>query len=344
MQLSQRPLTSSSADVELSIPHFDDLARGITDTVRRGRNVLVLGPRGAGRTSLLSLIEHRLLVDDRAAFRRVDAGPWSDTRELIWSILAALGRDPRGPTTRVADPVGRFLNPLAPREIEVPAPVNERDAGRIVEAAREVAGSEPLVFLLDNVDPDVAHDLFGRFRDTLWAAPVTWVATGDAARQGYLEPPADVFWERVEWLQPLSPSEVAALLRRRIDVASPDDPDIPAVTELMEVAATQTGEWTPRDVIRAAADAADGGSSRAAFSNVERLGRADAAGGRSAAMLLAELDQLGRPAHAGDPELMARTGLSRPRLTQLLRVLLDAGLVKTGREGRRLLYRAVADP
>ncbi len=94
----------------------------------------------------------------------------------------------------------------------------------------------------------------------------------------------------------------------------------------------------PRDVIRAAADVADAGTTEPVESNQARLEAAHREGGRRAAMLLAELGSLGRPVHAGDEELLARMGLTRPRLVQLLGALAEAGLVAKHREGRRVLF------
>jgi len=290
----------------------------------------------------LALIEASLR--DRYAVCRVDAAATSGTEDLVAAILAALGADPRGPTSRTVTWQERLgiSNTLEDAEVAVPRPVNETDAAHIAHAAERAAATRELVVMIDNLRPVPAHSLFGRFRDTLWAAPVVWVAAGDGDRDGYLDEPADVFWEQVEWLEPLDKAAAVDLLQRRIEAASAGDPDVPVMKSARRKLSELLDGGTPRELVRAAAQVADTGSVNAAFGTAERFERAHAAGGRSAAMLLAELERIGRPVHAGDDELLTRMGITRARIVQLLSKLADAELVKRHREGRRIMFEASA--
>lgn len=256
-------------------------------------------------------------------------------------MLAALGEDPRGPTTEVMTWQERHgYNRFDDREVVVaPRLANETDAARIADVARRrVPAESAVVLLIDNLHPEPGHQVFGRFRDALWAAPVVWIAAGDGDRQGYLDPPADVFWEAVEWLDPLTGDDVSELLHRRIEAAGPNDADAEIVKANLALLVELLEDATPRDVIRAAAQVADRGSIDAAFGASERFEQARAAGGDSAAMLLAEIERIGRPVQAGDQELLGRMGLTRPRIVQLLNRLERNGLVQRHQEGRRVVF------
>lgn len=324
------------------------MAAEIGRSVSRGRNVLMLGERGSGRTSTLSLVEADLAGRERFEVCRVDAAASDDVGDLVAVVLAGLGADPRqpGPRTVTRDELmtripGDFLHD---RKEVVPVPFNETDVACLVDVARSngEGGRRQLVVLIDNLPADAGWALFGRFRDALWAAPVVWVAAGTADQEGYVRPPADVFWERVVWLDPLGRDDVEMLLRLRMDEASADDPDVEVVEAAFEKLVELHDAPTPREVIRAAAAVADSGSVDAAFGAVDRYDQARAVGGRSAAVLLETLQGLGRPVHAGDEELLDRIGLTRSRVVQLLRELDNADLVTGRREGRRILYEVRA--
>ena len=342
MLLSQRPLTPSETDAGITIASRVELARRICRNARRRRNTLVLGARGSGRTSMLSLVERQLRSEPGTRVVRVDAEACRDTADLVAVLLAALGEDPRGPTTQTVTWRDSYLTSSTDdRVVTLPRPANETDAGRIADVARRLMPQgDVCIVLVDNLDPVAAHDLFGRFRDALWAAPLVWIGAGDGDRDGYLSPPADVFWESVEWLEPIDGDEVEELLTRRIEAAGPDDPDARIITENLDELVGMLQAPTPREAVRAAAEVAEHGSVRAAFGSTERFALAQQAGGRRAAMLLAEIEQLARPVHAGDEELLNRMGLTRPRLVQLMNALESAGLLQRHREGKRVVFEA----
>lgn len=338
MLLSQRPLTPARQDLELAVNTRVEDAKRIHRNAGRGRNTLLMGPRGSGRTSMLSLIESMFADVETMDVRRVDAEACTETDELVATILAALDRDPR------VDREERrpLFNPnqFYERVVQIPRAANETDAAAIRDAANRLASTGvTVIVLIDNLAPAPAHDLFGRFRDTMWSASVVWIGCGDSDRDGYLRPPADVFWEVVEWIEPFTGDEVTELLSRRVAASLPDDPDAILVKENLAALVSRLGDDpTPRQVVRTAAELVESGSIGAAIGSQERFERAEQAGGRRAAMLLAELEGLGRPVHAGDQELMTRMGLTRARLVQLLSALETAALVKRRVEGRKVLF------
>jgi len=268
---------------------------------------------------------------------RVDLEGCVDVDDLIPMLLAKFGHDPRGPSY---ESVPQFVVQLSSRTIVRPRSMNETDVEQLVRAAQIfVAEGSRAVVLADNLRGSLARDFFGRFRDTLWQAPIIWIAAGDSASSGYLDPPADVFWESVEWLNSLDDDETTELLGRRIEV----DPDDDAARYLREHLAELVDllvNPSPRDVLRAAANATDAtrpGLVTARFEHGQ-LEAAHRAGGRRAGMLVAELQQLGRPAHADDPELRERMGLTRSRLVQLLGALEKANIVERHRQGRKVYF------
>lgn len=344
MLLSQRPLTGSQVDLPLLVEPAISVVEAICEAVRRGRNVLVLGEPGSGRTTILQLVAHRL----RGAGSHVglvDGAPWETARGLVEAIGAALGQDER------PDSASHLVNPMemagraisgsgAEYETTVPRPLNEVDLEQLVTLSR----STPSTVLIDNLNGDVAHDVFGRFRDTIWPAAITWVGAADRDDPDVLAPPADVFWEKQIHLQPLSPPQVRDLIQKRIDRSSQQDPDVPAVTAVADRLVTQLRHPSPRAVIAAMVGALEPGGTQVVPGDPVRMGRAEEAGGRRAPMLLYELEVLGRPAHAGDPGLLHPLGISRARASQLLSALADAGLVRSFDHGRRKLYEPVPLP
>jgi DNA-binding transcriptional ArsR family regulator len=343
MLLSQRPLTPAEGDLNLAVGSRVLLAKRICRNAVRHRNSLLLGARGSGRTSSLSIVESQLRAEPSIRIVRVDGEACRQAEDLVSALMAALGSDPRGPTKRTLP--SKWSSALAPdffvgQTVEARW-VNETDAARIADLAAElVTNGSFVVVLIDNLDPVAAYDVFGRFRDAFWAAPVVWIGAGDGDRSGYLNPPADVFWESVEWLEPLTGHDVSEMLTRRIEAAGPADTDAITVSAHLGKLVELLDEATPREVIRAAAEVADSGSIGDAFGSIERFGRAHAAGGRRASMLLAEIERLGRPVHAGDEELLSRIGLTRPRVIQLMVALESAGLVTRRRDGKRVLFEA----
>ena len=186
---------------------------------------------------------------------------------------------------------------------------------------RALADEERAVVLVDAAgSPEAVFELFGRMRDALWQLPHSWVvAIDDTDRATVLKPPADAFFDAIVTLHPWSTNQVAGLLARRLD----DQADRTAVTQ-----AAASAEGIPRDALRALNDAIVHGRNPADVlaERARLLDRASALG-RSYGMLMAELLDRGQ-ASPSDDELQATLGLTRARLTHLLRDLQGHGLVK----------------
>ncbi len=319
--LQGRPLYDNAADAAFYVrpTQWERVQRAID----RQLNTLVVGERGTGKTSLLRQLQRVQRERGRRAVY-VDATNPEDSMDLARRLQdALLGK--RGPSGR--------------REsAEEPAPGWEPSASQtFLETLDSLGRAEPTVALVDASSAGLSiYNVFGRMRDTLWQLPHLWVVAIDAGdRATVLRPPADAFFDRVVDLDLMSVEHLTDLLARRAPNAPP--------AMLRQVA--ELAQGNPRVALRALADAdVDGRDPTAGL--IERgllLERASAVG-RPYAMLMAELLDLGG-ASPSDLELQTTLGLSRGRLTKLLRDLLDQELVVAGIEknegvGRpRTIYR-----
>lgn len=337
LQLSQRPLSSSDADASLFVGCENELG-AIIRSLSLGLNVLVLGERGSGRTSLLRRLVRVLEEDSSRQAVFVDVGAWSNARNVCLAVRAACGEDVQ-PDPRHEPPAGALPQALYDQLRGVQPPALNEDDVRAVGALPD----RPVTIVVDGVAASVAHTLFGRFRDTLWEADHRWVVSGDVDRRSqYLRPPADVFFETVVELGELSDDTALELLERRLSAAGEDvaaDRLRPVADRIVEAVSTKT----PRNILSAARLTllSESPTGSALDLLAERQTHA-AALGRSAAMLYAELEGLG-PVHAGDERLLARLGYTRSRVVQLLKLLEENGLVEARQEGRRKLYAVPAE-
>jgi Cdc6-like AAA superfamily ATPase len=324
--LSGRPLYASAADDRLYVPRSDVEAR-IERSIERELNTLVLGERGVGKTSVL---QHLLFCRREGESHRrtvhVDASIARSTLDVIDLLREALGVAPH-----VGENVAAGLRVLAR-----PGAAGTHDATLLLERLSPLRDLDAAVVLLDGlVTGDIAHTLFGRMRDELWALPLTWVVSADPNQLSqYRTPPADAFFETIVELRPLQPSEQLDVLRRRL----------PAEWRLLE-GLVRDDRGNPRELLTAAR--------QALIENrpVEEVLRTQAARqslaaslGRSTSQMYAELESLGRPVAASDEELLKRLNVTRERAGQVLKRLESHGLVETFTEpaqrGRpRKLYR-----
>lgn len=274
----------------------------LTAAVRAGVNSLVICQRGHGLTSTLYALARMLDAEERpVAF--VDGRPIESSVDLLRSAGLAL------PTSRA------YSIPLGHHD------AIESAIGHLTNRAEAVGSDTPPVIIIDGLNSrDVCSELFGRWRDSLWAIPVTWVVglesrTAAAALDG----PAESFWDLRVVLGPLRTEQIAELLRRRAAGVL----DEHAVSVIAEHAG-----GSPREALRLAADWVTEDDPKESLTPLEV---AAAQVGRSGTMLLAELQTSG-PASASDEELQRRMGWGRARLSQVLRDLERAGLV-TALEG-----------
>jgi energy-coupling factor transporter ATP-binding protein EcfA2 len=309
--LSGRPLYANAADERLYVPRSDVEAR-IERSIERDLNTLLLGERGAGKTTLLQHLLFRARQDSsRPRTVYVDASIARSALDVIDLLRDALGMPPH-----IGENVTAGL-----RAIAKPGAAGARDATLLLQRLAPLRDVSDAVVLLDGLaSGGIAHTLFGRLRDELWALPLTWIVGADPGqRSQFLTPPADAFFETVVVLPPLDPREQIDVLKRRL----------PREWRSVEGLAGED-HGNPRQLLSAA---------RAALVNhrpieevleahAERRTRA-ASLGRSASTLYAELESLGRPVAASDEELLGRLGVTRERASQVLKQLENHGLLES---------------
>jgi hypothetical protein len=360
MLLSSRPLLDTLADAAYFVDREAELD-AIGRAVEQSLNVLVLGGRGAGKTSLLRQAAHKLREKREHRVEVVDAAiAGGDTAALLAFVAERL----LGPE-EVTVPVegsGSFRQTVARiggRTEERPTPagkllaVVDRLRGGLWREMASVGGDEegpwydptaPIVVVLDGAPAGVSHTLFGQLRDELWSLPIVWVVSGDEAdRAGFLRPPADAFFDVRLELAPLGHAAAQELVRRRFDRPPPK-------TVLQRIVGST--DRMPRALVTAARRHVSDPSSSDEQAQ-QRRAAAQAklfAIGRPAAMLVSEMQARGGAASASDEDLLRVLGWSRPRAAQVLKQLEEAGLVTASRRrtegagGRpRTVYELIED-
>jgi len=306
LQLSGRPLTASRLDGELFVDREQELlAIGRASQMRF--NVYVLGDVGMGKTSLLRRVQAH--AEGPSAF--VNAAAIDGFDRLLAAIAGAVGSPV--PDTAVVEG-GHPLGPL-------------RSA---VDGSRTDAGP---TIIVDDLEPRLRHELFGRQRDELWELPIRWIVTG----RDRLIPPADAFFETQLRLEALDQDDLHELLVRRAERG--DGPERERLLELAVLLPPLLAPTSPRRMLAASRAAMVGPDPASALSEMRRQRSARAHLSEPETRVLETLDAIG-PTHASDERLLREVGTSRSRVVQLLRALEQDGLVMTSRDGRRKLYGA----
>jgi energy-coupling factor transporter ATP-binding protein EcfA2 len=311
--LSGRPLGDTKRDRALFVDRAEPLEAIRATLLHRG-NVLVLGFRGAGKSSLLRQLRHSLETTERQAVVLVEGRAARSTGEflsLLRDRIQAWSRvrlDEEAPTT------GQLG--LWPPHTETNTLLAE------LAALRAALPEEETIVLVDELpSAEAARTLFGRLRDELWELPLIWcVAADERDRAAYTEPPADAFWRRIVELQPLTPEESAQLVRRRLPL------EMLADEALDQIVAEAGGQ--PRRLLSMAHEVAVEGRdpSQVARRSEERERRV-AELSEPARRLLAELEANG-PASPSDQGLLQRLGWSRSRASQVFGELMEHDLVR----------------
>jgi energy-coupling factor transporter ATP-binding protein EcfA2 len=293
--MTLRPLLPTRADQERFVDRTD-AASTTNRALDTGRNVLLLGDRGSGKTSLLAHIDHER-SSDSTRWVSVTGESAASPAALLLEILALL--EP--------DALERWLTPLGGAE-QASQIAQPAVTARLLDQIAVSAGDA--IVCVDGIKPEVAHGLFGSSRNEVWAAAgVTWVVAADSAeRDLLLRPPADAFFDIVVELAPLDDKDAAELLRRN---------DVNLTPAQIEQAVA-AGGGNPARLLRAAAQ---GQWSQGPIAS-PLLAGADGTRRR----LLHWITVHGT-ASAADPAMLQELGVSRQRATQLLRELERHGVL-----------------
>ena len=303
-------------------------------SIERQLNVLVLGGLGIGKTTLLRQLAYELEHDgERPVF--VDAGVAETPVAFLQLVRYTLGIAP----TRIEALGAGLTAGFRP----APPAGTSAELVQLVQSLRpegeEAAGAA--VILVDSLDPDQAHTVFGRLRDEIWQLPYTWVVAGDERARGrYLSPPADAFFDVVLSIPPWDSRNLEEILSRRL---SPRDATARERKTLVRLAG-----GNPRRLLAIARESVIEGRDPAAISELraERERRA-AELGRDHSMVLAELEEHG-PVSASDEDFLRRMGWPRERAARVLKELERAGITKgvsrPGESGRPRRVYEIREP
>ncbi|MCQ3802970.1 MAG: hypothetical protein OXC98_02670 [bacterium] len=314
LQISQRPLTGSDADRHLFVDRSAELTR-LERAAELGFNVLILGERGIGMTSLMFQHQRRLQDRGRACHyaRASKSEKFVDLANLI-----RMSVEGRGPS---------FLGPENSFHVLWSGGDSDplRGLRRLATAANESNGPPSTIILDEMHKPELAHELFGRYRDEVWELPFRWLVCGLATRSSnYLEAPADAFFDSVLRLGPLDTSACAELLKTRLDQASQNDREAAMRITLERESIIDQCQGNPRRLLEGARRTVLRTSEEFAAAN--KLVASAAKLGATEKLAIEYLLANG-PTSASDSQLLKEWLLTRARATQVFRRLEEAGLV-----------------
>ncbi len=308
-QLNRRPLSSSELDQEqfAMVPEVGALR----NAEQFQFNIYIGGETGSGKTTLLRHMEY---------FRR-------------GSTVFVRAEETETPAQLVAA-IASAINPADSSQVNIGE--TELDVATIHEALqkrRELPGYPRLV-LVDGANPEQVQTLFGRFRDSLWDLPLTWIV---ACNRGAPLPPADAFFDQVIRLSPWPKEQIRDLIDKRIEqwvptwrwredwrelVASVLAPASPLRTILTLQAMVQS-----RDPVKL-------------LDSLKTERRQTEALPERLRSIYEALNGIG-PVHAGDEQLMDAVGVTRSRIVHSLKELEEMGMVEAKRDGRRVYYTSL---
>jgi len=320
-RLTNRPLYATALDSSLFV-EAGGLSARILEATRQNFNVAVFGAPGSGKTSLLHQVEYSAREDRRIVF--VDASVATDAATFLQLVRFRLGLAPSPAETMRTSFSSMFQSQPPRTELSNVMWVLED----LRSDARSSQEGKPVTLVVDDLDPKIAHTVFGRLRNEIWGLSYHWLVSGnEASRMRFLTPPADSFFDVVVTIEPMPIPLLASLLVERAE----EKLSFEVAEELAELA-----DGNPRRALSLARDAVLSGNGAeelvAAHSDVAaRLQRLPAA----ARMLYGELETQGQ-ATAADAALLDRLGWSRQRARRVFGELEEAGLVVSRDEKREM--------
>lgn len=332
MELRNAPLLATKRDQALFVDR-EEIVRHLFDSAKARLNTVLVGPRGAGKTSVLN--RFLSLVEQDAGVRRARwlpvaiAGAPTSASDFLSTVLIGLANAMEAEDV----PFGREVlqRTLLPDTFDDEATVS---LVALLRALRDLSarlrdeGIAP-VFLVDEVaDPTVAHTVFGRMRDELWAAGGTWIVASDGAqRDALLEAPADVFFERTLEVGPLSREASRELLLARLKSGEHDLGNTVDEETLERVVELSSG--LPLSLISLLRTVLEG----TPLEETEALARAFelqvSSLSEPAQRLVSALRDRGGLGRATDEDLQWQMGWSASRLRQVFQELEQAAVVET---------------
>ena len=314
-QIGQRPLTGSEADHRLFVNRSAELAH-LERAAELGFNVLALGERGAGMTSLMYQHQRRLQNSGRTCHYGRAAKPEKlvDLATLIRMAVEGRGRS-------------AFLGGENPFQVLWSGGDSDplRGLRHIAAAANESDAPEATIILDEMHRPELAHELFGRYRDDVWEFPFRWVVCGLTTRSSeYLEAPADAFFDSVLRLGPLDTSACSQLLDARLEHGGQSDWEATWRIRHERDSIIDQCRGNPRRLLEGARRTVLQSSEE--FATASKLLASAAKLGATEKMAIEYLLANG-PTSASDPQLLEEWLLTRARATQVFRRLEGAGLV-----------------
>lgn len=322
--LGQRPLTGSDGDHRLFVNRSSELRR-VRRALELGLSVYLHGLPGSGRTSFLRQVQRTW---PEARYTRLQGF------ETLTERLEQVERDLVGQEVlerQRNNPLAEVLGQFSSTQLKPPV-----DPLRFLrsEAVRTL-GDRPHVVLVDDLNSDACHEMFGRLRDAMWELPIQWVVSGTAS---HLNPPVDTFFDVVVQLEPLDYEGLRELVRRRSESGTPDEQEM--LHSRADAALEAVAPCTPRRALSVIRDLFLSDDIAAATGRLAALRLARSRLKTTAINVLDALTHYG-PMHAGDEQLLADVGVTRSRVVQVLAGLEAEGLVAAQRSGRRKLYAAL---
>ena len=281
-----------------------------------------------GSTSLV--LQHLRQLQDAGRTGYYVNGGWAeDLTELVAEIRIAV--DGPRPDRYSSEPIEQYW---ASRALIRKGDDRLRGLRAVSERISELGGERPVIALDEMHQPELVHELFGRYRDDVWQMPFRWVVCGRASRRArYLEPPADAFFDSVLTLGPLDTAASRELLEARLSGADSSDEGAKVRIIANRDLIIRQGEGNPRQILAAARDLVLRSSEEALAA--DRLVTSAAELGTTEMLAVRYLTRHG-PTSASDQKLLDVLDITRARATQVLRRLEDAHLVyATSERGHR---------